>query len=211
MIYAVGNLSTDVPAVVSRSFKRGETLSADSFLFFQSGNDACQTGTNEEVGAWLQNAKAGDVLLVQFEEPLATVEHALNVGARKGMITVLHSASDDSLPDSVLEKCELIVLSEAATRSLTGIAPDCEVHLALSVQKLQRMGARGILITLGKRGSAVCIGKEITLIPAKRGKAANTVAAEEMYVGAFAARLAAGDDMIAAATEAEAAITRGNL
>lgn len=156
----------------------------------------------EDIDEGLKSAKAGDILMVQLEVPLAAVEHALKVANRKGMVTILNPAPAVPLPSSVLEKSELIVPNETETQILTGILPDCEVNLALAVQKLQSMGARNIILTLGEKGSAVVVGKEITLIPAKKVKVVDTTAAGDTYLGALAVRLGEGADLVTAANYA---------
>lgn len=163
---------------------------------------ANQALVSEDIDEGLKSAKAGDLLLVQLEVPLAAVEHALTVANRKGMITILNPAPAVPLSGAVLEKCELIVPNETETQILTGILPDCEVNLALAVQKLQRLGARNVIVTLGGKGSAVAVGKEITLIPARKVKVVDTTAAGDTYLGALAVRLEAGDDLVTAANYA---------
>lgn len=160
---------------------------------------ANQTLTNADIDEGLRDAKAGDVLMAQLEVPLSVTEYALKVASRKGMITILNPAPAVPLAPSLVELCELIIPNETETEILTGVMPDCEVNVALAVQKLQSMGARNVIITLGSKGSAVAVGKEITLIPAKKVRVVDTTAAGDTFVGAVAVRLTMGDDIVSAA------------
>ncbi len=161
-------------------------------------------GANEylecaDVSRGLGGAKAGDVLVLQLEVPLNVVAHALRVGKNKGMITVLNPAPAVPLTYEIYENAEIIAPNETETKILTGINPDCEVNLALAVKKFKDMGANNIIITLGSAGSAVAVGREITLIPAIKVKAADTTAAGDTYIGAFAAKTESGQDILSSA------------
>ncbi len=161
--------------------------------------------TEEDVLLGLASAKAGDILLVQLEVPLAAVECALRVARSKGMVTVLNPAPAAPLPASVYENAEIITPNETETEILTGIVPDCEVNIALAVKKFRALGASNVVITLGAQGSAVAVGQEITLIPAYTVDAVDTTAAGDTFVGAVALKLAAGADLPTAAKFAVAA------
>lgn len=168
----------------------------------KGANDAL---TNEDVDKGLAAAKAGDLLLVQLEVPLSVVSHALALGRRKNMLTVLNPAPAVPLPANVYECAELITPNETETQILTGILPDSEVTVALAVKKLREYGARIVVITLGKAGSAVAVGNEITFVPAHKVKAVDTTAAGDTYMGALACALDRGEDIVSAARYATAA------
>ena len=161
--------------------------------------------TQSDVDKGLSSAKAGDILMVQLEVPLCVTEHALRVGSRKGMITMLNPAPAVSLSRAVYETSEIITPNETETELLTGIRPDCEVNVTLAVKKFREMGAQNIVITLGEAGSAVAVGKEITLVPAYTVRAVDTTAAGDTFVGTLAVRLSQGENLIDAARFAAAA------
>ncbi len=157
------------------------------------------TLTETDVNKGLENAQAGDILMLQLEVPLNTVAHALRVGKRKGMLTMLNPAPAVQLGSEIYENSEIITPNETETQILTGIMPDCEVNVALAVKKFREMGASNVIITLGKTGSAVAVGKEITLIPAHKVKVTDTTAAGDTYVGAVAVKLSEGENIVDAA------------
>lgn len=155
--------------------------------------------TSGDIDEGLKEAKSGDVLIAQLEVPHDTVSHALKVGRRKGMITILNPAPALPLSAEDYENSDVIIPNETETEILTGVSPDCEVNLALAAKKLKDMGARNIVFTLGNVGSAVIVGNNITLIPARKVKAVDTTAAGDTFVGGLAVRLGKGDDLISAA------------
>ena len=155
--------------------------------------------TQSDVDKGLSSAKVGDILMVQLEVPLCVTEHALRVGSRKGMITMLNPAPAVSLSRAVYETSEIITPNETETEILTGVKPDCEVHIALAVKKFRELGARNVVITLGAAGSAVAVGQEITLVPARKVKVKDTTAAGDTFVGTVAVLLSEGRDLVSAA------------
>lgn len=172
-------------------------------IVLDPGANAALTCANVDAG--LANAKAGDILMAQLEVPQDVVAHALRVGKRKDMITILNPAPAVPLTHETYENSEIITPNETETELLTGIRPDCEVNVTLAVKKFREMGAQNIVITLGEAGSAVAVGKEITLVPAYTVRAVDTTAAGDTFVGTLAVRLSQGENLIDAARFAAAA------
>ena len=172
-------------------------------IVLDPGANAALTCANVDAG--LANAKAGDILMAQLEVPQDVLAHALRVGKRKDMITILNPAPAVPLTHETYENSEIITPNETETELLTGIRPDCEVNVTLAVKKFREMGAQNIVITLGEAGSAVAVGKEITLVPAYTVRAVDTTAAGDTFVGTLAVRLSQGENLIDAARFAAAA------
>lgn len=155
--------------------------------------------TTADVDNGLAAAKAGDILLMQLEVPLAIVEYALELGKKIGMINILNPAPAVTLSESILKNVDIITPNETETEIITGVAPNSEVHIALAVKKLYAMGVKNVVITLGARGSAVSVGQEITLVDAIKVKVVDTTGAGDTYVGAIAAKLQQGIPLVTAA------------
>jgi sugar/nucleoside kinase (ribokinase family) len=119
----------------------------------------------------------------------------------KGMCACL--APDAANAADVFAAAEAIVLDAAAAQQHTGITPDCEVHIALTVKKLRGMGARVIVLLPGKTEGAVAVGQEITILPPFADEP--NVAAGDAFASALAVRMAQGENIIDAAQFATAA------
>ena len=88
---------------------------------------------------------------------------------------------------------DINLIGESETKLLTGIVLDCEVNIALAVKKLRSLGLKNVIFTLGKEGSAVVIGNEITLLPAVEGQ---TVVADENLANAVSSALGRGESAV---------------
>lgn len=154
--------------------------------------------TDADVDAALKNAKSGDIFVTQLEIPLKTVEYALCKAKEKGMITILNPAPAVKLSSEILSYVDVITPNETETEILTGINPVDEVHITLAVKHFYGRGIKNVIITLGSRGSAVSFGNEITLVDAKKVKVVDTTGAGDTFIGAVAAQLNRGADIVTA-------------
>lgn len=192
--------------VDTRFVTEADCVSGTAQIWICGGNNRIVTDgganmklTPADIDEGLSGAKSGDVLIVQLEVPHEAVSHALKTGRRKGMITILNPAPATALTAADYENADIVMPNETETEILTGVVPDCEVNLALAAKKFKDMGARNIVVTLGKKGSAVIVGNNITLVPARKVKAVDTTGAGDTFVGAAALKLEAGEDLVTAA------------
>ncbi|RMG79393.1 MAG: ribokinase, partial [Chloroflexi bacterium] len=65
--------------------------------------------------------RAADVLLVQLEVPLETVQRALSVARKHGVTTILNPAPAQPLPTEILALADYITPNEGELRRLTGV------------------------------------------------------------------------------------------
>ncbi len=138
-------------------------------------------------------APTARVVLAQLEVPLAAVELALHTARAAGSLTVLNPAPAQSIDESILRWCDIVVPNEH------------EIELLGGVDRLLDLGARAVVVTLGKRGADVHSRDGVTHIDAFVVKAIDTTAAGDSFCGALCARLAAGDELHTALRFASAA------
>jgi ribokinase len=149
------------------------------------------SGANASLTADMQ--PKARVVLAQLEVPLAAVARALAAGRAGGAITMLNPAPAVPLDASLLALCDVVVPNEH------------EVTLLGGVQHLLALGARAVVVTLGSRGADLHTAQGVTRIQPFLVTPVDTTAAGDAFCGAFAARLAAGDEMAVALRYAAAA------
>ena len=133
------------------------------------------------------------VVLVQLEVPLETVRSVLSAGRRAGATTMLNPAPARELPEELLALCDIVVPNEH------------EVAMIGGADHLLSLGARAVVVTVGARGAELHAADGLTRVPAFGVQPVDTTGAGDTFCGALAARIAAGDGMMAALRYASAA------
>lgn len=154
----------------------GVSAEAENSIIVVAGANAWLTPDHVE-----SVAASARVLLVQLEVPLATVRAALTAARSAGRITILNPAPAMALSADVLALCDVLIPNEH------------EVELLGGVDKLMRLGARAVVVTLGAYGAKLCTPDAGDLIvPAFTVDAVDTTAAGDAFCGGFATAIAAG-------------------
>ena len=149
--------------------------------------------------------RGANVLLLQLETPLDTVQTATELATAAGGRVILNPAPARPLPDKLLRQIYLLTPNESEAELLTGVAVDNRNSAAQAADALLARGVQNVIITMGARGALV-VGKNLhQLIPAFKVKAVDTTAAGDIFNGTLALALAEGRSLIEAACFASAA------
>ncbi|KAA3445905.1 ribokinase [Mesorhizobium sp. SARCC-RB16n] len=178
----------------------GETFASTGTALIMVGDDgeniiAVVAGANASVVPGdLSKAflKKGDVVLLQHEIPLATVDAALDQARAAGAVTVLNTAPFHAKAAGFLGKADYVVANETEF-DLYGEA------LALSGRdRAARMRdfagktGRAIVVTLGGEGVMAATPSDFLTVPALKITPVDTVGAGDTFCGYFAACLSSG-------------------
>jgi len=146
-----------------------------------------------------------DVLIMQLETPLKTVQTAADIAFKTGMRVILNPAPARPLPDRLLKRISILTPNESEAELLTGIAVNSEASAAKAAAKLRARGVSTVIVTLGTHGAFVSTADFCGCIKGFKVKAVDTTAAGDVFNGALAVGLAEGHSIVEAVHFAHAA------
>ena len=168
--------------------------------------------TAEDVMPALESVSAGDIVLLQLEIPMSTVDACVAVAAAKGAKVVLNPAPAAVVSEQTLSKLYLITPNQTEAQTLTGIEVVDEASATAAAKALTVKGVERVVITMGSQGSLLYEDGVSEIIPAHKVSAVDTTAAGDVYNGALCAAIAEGmplGDALRFATKAAAiSVTR---
>jgi ribokinase len=142
----------------------------------------------DDVAPLARILEADDVVLLQLEIPLGTVEAAVRVAVERHARLILNPAPAQALPDSLLAAVSLLTPNESEAEHLSGVKVD-DGAWTRAAAALHERGVRDVLITLGARGVFVSAGDMSDLVPAFSVDAVDSTAAGDVFSGSLAAAL----------------------
>ncbi|TPI29539.1 ribokinase [Mesorhizobium sp. B3-2-1] len=191
----------------------GETFASTGTALIMVGDDgeniiAVVPGANASVVPGdLSKAflKKGDVVLLQHEIPLATIDAALDQARTAGAVTVLNTAPFHAEAADFLGKADYVVANETEF-DLYGEALALKGRdRAARMRDFARKTGRAIVVTLGGEGVMAATPSDFLTVPALKITPVDTVGAGDTFCGYFAAGLASGFTLEQALARAGAA------
>jgi ribokinase len=149
-----------------------------------------------------------DLVLLQLEIPLASVEAVLGRCKQVGAIAILDPAPARPLPPELLQQVDYLTPNQTEAAILLGRseAESADLRqLARIARDLRKLGAACVVLKLGELGCYVESATESGHIPAFPVRAVDTTAAGDVFNAAFAVALSEGQSPLEAARFANAA------
>jgi len=149
--------------------------------------------------------RKGEIWVAQFETPLATTEAVFRKARAAGARTILNLAPMVRHPRRLLKLVDIAVLNEIELAQATGNKITSKSSRAVIAAACRKLGPATVIATLGGRGLVMVSPDGVVALPALKAKVVDTTGAGDCFVGALAARLATGGDILDAARYANAA------
>ncbi|MBS3649713.1 ribokinase [Pseudaminobacter sp. 19-2017] len=134
----------------------------------------------------------GEVLLLQHEVPLETVEAALDKARPAGAVSILNTAPYRPEAAALLPKADYVVANETEfdlyARALGLSGGDREARM----RSFAFSTGRTVVVTLGGQGVVAATGDQLHRVPALPVTPVDTVGAGDTFCGYFAAALSEG-------------------
>jgi ribokinase len=157
-----------------------------------SGQNAIVVTPSANYGILPQDIKAlepvfrdSDVVLIQLEIPLETVEAALNMACNTGVFSVLDAGPAQMVAPEILKLADIVSPNESEAEAITGITIKTRDDAIAAADKLRAMGARSVVLKLGAQG-CMYAGSERVFAGAFEVEALDTTAAGDAFTAALA-------------------------
>jgi ribokinase len=139
------------------------------------------------------------VLVACLETPLETVAAGLARARHFGLLTVLNPAPASShvAASAFLSQVDVITPNRGETQVLSGVDASTRSGLLAAARRLQSLGPRACVITLGREG-CLLVESKATHVPALAVRAVDATAAGDALTGVLAVGLAEGRPLLEA-------------
>lgn len=137
-----------------------------------------------------------DLLLMQLEIPMDTVEYAAKLAHEKGIKVILNPAPASFLSNELLECLYAIVPNKTEAEMLSGVKVFDWESAKQAADIISAKGVDVVVITLGSKGALIKDGASYYEVPVDKINAIDTTAAGDTFCGALCVGLSDGLSML---------------
>lgn len=186
-----------------------DAAGANTIVVVPGANNACDPPLVERA---LARPGAPGILLLQHEMPPEANVRAAQLAREAGWFVVLNPAPARPIEPALMRSIDIVIPNASEAASITGLPLARLTEARGAASALVGRGARAAIVTLSGDGAVCCEGDSAWHCPAVPVAAVDTTAAGDAYIGALAATLADGRELVPslgfAAAAAALAVTR---
>lgn len=148
--------------------------------------------------------KSSQMLVLQMEIPMDTIEKAIEIAKKHGVKVLLNPAPARKLSNELLSSVDILTPNENECEMITGLHIKNIEDAKQAVLYLNRKGVQQVIVTLGGNGVVYNDGESVMHKDVPNVKVVDTTAAGDSFTGAVAVALSQGKNI-------DSAVEFGNI
>ena len=143
--------------------------------------------------------ETANIMLLQLEVPVETVEYATRVAHMAGVKVLLNPAPGQPLSEDLLRRVDVLTPNENEASLITGLPVTNLSEAEVAARHLIAKGVGSVVVTLGANGALVVTPAGAQHVPGRSVDVVDTTGAGDAFSGALAVALGEGKELVEAA------------
>jgi ribokinase len=160
-------------------------------LVVKGANDRLMPADVDDAMGLIERA---DVIVVEFEVPMATVYHTIDLARRRGIRCIVNPAPAQPIDMAAMAGAAYVVPNESEAELIAGRPVRSVEEASACARVLVDAGLPRVIITLGDKGALLASADGIEVIPGFVVSSLDSSGAGDAFVGSLAVFLAEGAD-----------------